>query len=160
MQFTVHVHYIMYSHVHITLFCVLLFIYNTHSYVQSWIDRREVQSERANLTILFDRYIPPCLEASRTNFKKITPVSEISMVQTLCYLLEALLTPENAPPDSSKELYEIYFVFAAVWAFGGSMFQDQVNNKCINFSYNVYFSSNVTCTCTIRNKNLIFFVVG
>lgn len=105
------------------LFFVVVFLFR---YVQSWIDHRDVQSERANLTILFDRYIPPCLETLRTNFKKITPVSEISMIQTLCYLLEALLTPENTPPDSSKELYELYFVFAAVWAFGGSMFQDQV----------------------------------
>ena len=48
------------------------------------------------------------------------------MIQTLCYLLEALLTPENTPPDSNKEVYETYFVFAAVWAFGGAMFQDQV----------------------------------
>lgn len=85
-----------------------------------------MQSEKANLTILFDRYIPPCLETLRSRFKKITPISEISMIQTLCYLLETLLTPDNAPPDSSKELYEIYFVFAAVWAFGGAMFQDQV----------------------------------
>ena len=101
-------------------------MYSLFSFVQSWIDKREVQSERANLTILFDRYIPPCLEALRSRFKKITPVSEISMIQTLCYLLESLLTPENTPPDSYKELYEIYFVFAAVWAFGGAMFQDQV----------------------------------
>lgn len=49
------------------------------------------------------------------------------MIQTLCYLLEALLTPENTPPDTAKEIYEFYFVFAAVWAFGGSMFQDQVS---------------------------------
>lgn len=48
------------------------------------------------------------------------------MVQTLCYLLECLLTPENTPPDCAKELYELYFVFAAVWAFGGALFQDQV----------------------------------
>ena len=99
-----------------------------YRYVQSWIDKREVQSEKANLTILFDRYIPPCLETLRHRFKKITPVSESSMIQTLCYLLEALLTPENTPPDSNKEVYEIYFVFAAVWAFGGAMFQDQVNS--------------------------------
>lgn len=103
----------------------------THSdclfrYVQSWIDGREIRSERANLLILFDRYIPTCLETLRTRFKKITPITDISMIQTLCYLLEALLTPENTPPDTAKEVYELYFVFAAVWAFGGSMFQDQV----------------------------------
>lgn len=98
-------------------------------YVQSWIDGREVQSEKANLTILFDRYIPTCLETLRTRFKKITPITDISMIQTLCYLLDTLLTPENTPPDTAKDVYELYFVFAAVWAFGGSMFQDQVR-KC------------------------------
>lgn len=92
----------------------------------SWIDKREVQSEKANLTILFDRYVPPCLDSLRHRFKKITPVSEQSMIQTLCYLLEALLTPANTPPDCPKEWYELYFVFAAVWAFGGSMYEDQV----------------------------------
>ena len=51
------------------------------------------------------------------------------MVQSLCYLLETLLTPENTPPDSHKDTYELYFVFAAVWAFGGSMFQDQVKSQ-------------------------------
>lgn len=34
--------------------------------VSSWIDRREIQSERANLTILFDKYLPPCLDTLRT----------------------------------------------------------------------------------------------
>ena len=115
-----------------------------YRFVQSWIDRREVQSEKANLTILFDRYVPPCLETLRLNFKKITPISEISMIQTLCYLLEALLTLDNTPPDSSKELYELYFVFAAIWAFGGSMFQDQVQCACTCTLYSMVCR---TCTC-------------
>ncbi|MEQ2194119.1 hypothetical protein XENOCAPTIV_023743 [Xenoophorus captivus] len=58
-------------------------------------------------------------------FKKIIPIPEQSVVQMLCYVLECLLTPENTPPDSSKDLYELYFVFAAIWAFGGALFQDQ-----------------------------------
>lgn len=66
------------------------------------------------------------MRLSLLRFKKIIPIPEQSMVQMLCYLLECLLTPENTPPDCAKELYELYFVFAAVWAFGGAMFQDQV----------------------------------
>ena len=97
--------------------------------MSSWIDAREVQSEKANLQILFDKYVPVCLDTLRVRFKKITPVPDITMVTTLCYLLECLLTPANTPPDCNKELYELYFVFAAVWAFGGAMFQDQVNVK-------------------------------
>ncbi|NXA70989.1 DYH9 protein, partial [Mohoua ochrocephala] len=102
--------------------------------VSSWIDRREVQSERANLTILFDKYLPVCLDTLRTRFKKIIPIPEQSMVQMLCYLLECLLVEENTPPDCPKELYELYFVFAAVWAFGGSMFQDQLVDYRAEFS--------------------------
>lgn len=108
------------------IFLKIFFVFVYFSYVQSWIDRREVQSEKANLQILFDKYVPSCLDTLRMRFKKITPIVDISMIQMLCYLLEVLLTPDNTPPDSSKELYELYFVFASIWAFGGSMFQDQV----------------------------------
>lgn len=94
--------------------------------VSSWIERRKVQSEKANLTILFDKYLPTCLDKLRFGFKRITPVPEITLIQTILYLLECLLTEKSTPPDSPKELYELYFVFACFWAFGGAMFQDQV----------------------------------
>ena len=98
------------------------------SYVSSWIDTREVQSERANLTILFDKYVPLCLETMKFRFKKITPIADISHLQMLCYLLECMLVPENTPPDCPKEWYELYFVFCIVWAFGGCLFQDQASH--------------------------------
>ena len=99
-------------------------------YVSSWIETREVQSERANLTILFDKYVPTCLDTMKVRFKKITPIADISHLQMLCFLLECMLTPENTPPDTSKEVYELYFVFCCVWAFGGCLFQDQVSLRC------------------------------
>ncbi|XP_066487525.1 dynein axonemal heavy chain 11 [Tiliqua scincoides] len=103
-------------------------------YVASWIETRSHQSEKANLTILFDKYVPPCLDQLRTNFKTITPIPENSMVQTLCSLLDCLLTPENVPLDGPRDLYEIYFAFACVWAFGGALFQDQLSNYQVEFS--------------------------
>lgn len=66
------------------------------------------------------------LPAPLCRFKKIIPVPEQSMIQMLCYLLECLLTKEAVPADCPKEIYELYFVFAAIWAFGSSMVQDQV----------------------------------
>ncbi|XP_037537274.1 dynein heavy chain 11, axonemal [Nematolebias whitei] len=104
------------------------------SYVASWIDTRQAQSERANLTILFDKYVPYCLEQVRCNLKTITPIPENSMVQTLCSLLDCLLTEDNTPADSPRELYELYFVFACVWAFGGALFQDHLNDYRSEFS--------------------------
>ncbi|XP_038934021.1 dynein axonemal heavy chain 11 isoform X4 [Rattus norvegicus] len=103
-------------------------------YVASWIDRRRHQSEKANLTILFDKYIPVCLEKLRTSFKAITSVPESSLVQTICTLLECLLTPENIPSDSPKETYEVYFVFACVWTFGGTLLRDQLSDYQADFS--------------------------
>ncbi|XP_004857611.1 dynein heavy chain 9, axonemal isoform X1 [Heterocephalus glaber] len=102
--------------------------------VISWIDQREIQTERANLTILFDKYLPTCLDTLRTRFKKIIPVPEQTMVQMVCHLLECLLTKEDIPADCPKEIYELYFVFAAIWAFGGAVVQDQLVDYRAEFS--------------------------
>uniref|UniRef100_A0A3P8V3P1 Dynein axonemal heavy chain 11 n=1 Tax=Cynoglossus semilaevis TaxID=244447 RepID=A0A3P8V3P1_CYNSE len=103
-------------------------------YVASWIDQRERLTERAHLTILFEKYVPRCLEKMRNNFKTITPIPEHSMVQTLCTLLDCLLTPENIPSDSPRELYETYFTFTCIWAFGGALCQDQLCDHRLEFS--------------------------
>ncbi|XP_061032339.1 dynein axonemal heavy chain 9 [Eubalaena glacialis] len=102
--------------------------------VNSWIDKREIQTERASLPFLFDKYLPACLDTLRTRFKKIIPIPEQSMVQMLCHLLECLLTDEDIPADCPKETCELYFVFAAIWAFGGAMVQDQLVDDRAEFS--------------------------
>ncbi|XP_041975803.1 dynein beta chain, ciliary [Aricia agestis] len=103
-------------------------------YVTSWIETRKVPAEKSNLVILFDKYIPPCLETVRNRFKKITPIAEMAHIQMLCHLLDCLLVPENTPPDCPKDWHDIYFVFACVWAFGSAMFQDT------NVDYRIEFS--------------------
>ena len=72
---------------------------------------------------MFDKYINTALfDAMKMKFKKITPIPENSHIQMLCYLLECLLTKEhNVQADSPKEVIELFFVFAAVWAFGGCL---------------------------------------
>ncbi|XP_035799351.2 dynein axonemal heavy chain 11 [Amphiprion ocellaris] len=103
-------------------------------YVASWIDQRERQTERAHLTILFEKYVPRCLEQMKNTFKTITPIPENSMVQTLCTFLDCLLTPENIPSESPREIYETYFTFACIWAFGGALCQDQLHDYRVEFS--------------------------
>ncbi|GLH11962.1 uncharacterized protein GBIM_16656, partial [Gryllus bimaculatus] len=93
-------------------------------YVSTWLESRKNSSEKSNLIALFDKYIPSCIECMRIRFKKITPIPEISHIQMLCHLLECLLVPANISAECPKEWIEIYFVFACVWAFGASMFQD------------------------------------
>ena len=103
-------------------------------FVNSWIDGLESPGQKSNLMILFERYVPPCLDALRMRFKTITPMTEWSMVNTLCKMLEVLLTPANTPEGCPKEDYELYFVWAAVWAFGGTMFKDQLVDYREEFS--------------------------
>ncbi|NWV39884.1 DYH17 protein, partial [Grantiella picta] len=94
--------------------------------VASWIETRTEKGEKAALMVLFDKYLPPCLEKLKSSFKTITPVPEITAIQTVLSLLECFLTPKNVPPDSPREDYELYFVFACAWAFGAALFQDQL----------------------------------
>jgi len=95
-------------------------------YVTSWIDTRDHTTEKASLVVLFEKYVPVCIDALKTKFKIITPVPEITHIQMLCTLLECLLTPTNCPPDTIRDVYETYFVFACLWAFGSATFQDHV----------------------------------
>uniref|UniRef100_A0A672GEB4 Dynein axonemal heavy chain 11 n=1 Tax=Salarias fasciatus TaxID=181472 RepID=A0A672GEB4_SALFA len=103
-------------------------------FVASWIDQRRCQTERAHLTILFEKYVPRCLERMKHNFKTVTPITENCMVQTLCTFLDCLLTPEHISSDSPREIYETYFVFACIWAFGGALSQDQLYDYRVEFS--------------------------
>lgn len=103
-------------------------------YVQSWLDQREDISEKSSLTVLFDRYVNTCLDALNSGRFKRAKVENFSMVQTLCSILESLLTPLNTPKGCDKEWFEIYFVFASVWAFGGSLLQDQLVDYRVEFS--------------------------
>jgi dynein heavy chain len=116
----------------------ILFINSTdlgwNPYVQSWLEKREDTAEKTNLAVLFDRYVNPCLEVLRSGKFKMAAVEEFSMIMALCNILEGLLTVTNTPKGCDKEWFELYFVFAAVWAFGGCIFQDQMVDYRNEFS--------------------------
>jgi dynein heavy chain len=103
-------------------------------FVASWIEKRESSTEKANFTILFDKYIPTLIEVNKNRFRKITPIPEITHIELLCNLLDCLVTPESCPSDCPKEWYETYFVFATIWAFGSATFQDQLLDHRVDFS--------------------------
>lgn len=54
-------------------------------------------------------------------------LSHTYLLQKLCSVLDCLLTPEKVPMDCPRELEEMYFIFACIWAFGGVLSQDQVS---------------------------------
>ncbi|KAJ7428444.1 hypothetical protein BTVI_00587 [Pitangus sulphuratus] len=67
--------------------------------VSSWIDGREIESERANLTILFDKYLPVCLDTLRTRYHLEQGLTQRSPAQlhwdcALCNVCPVFLSPE------------------------------------------------------------------
>lgn len=83
------------------------------SYVKSWIKKCQFDAERSGLLQgYFDKYIEPTFFHLRKAFVYIIPVVEISMVTSICKLLEAILAKFEV-----KGL-EMVFVFACVWSIG------------------------------------------
>ena len=116
-------------------------------YTTSWIesrtgdnsnaeDKEEIvghQTERTHLSILMDKYIPSCLEVMRTRFKTVVPLPEICHLQILCRLLDSLLL-DNISAESPREVYDLIFDFACVWAFGSALSSDPGSNVRWEFS--------------------------
>jgi dynein heavy chain len=95
-------------------------------YVQTWIEGFNDQKVQTWLDQLFDAYVVPTIDMIRKEkWKHITPIRDFAMVQVICRILEGLLTPENCPPGSEKEVYEAYFQFACVWGIGGGFSSDK-----------------------------------
>eukprot|EP01028_Stygiella_incarcerata_P003513 TRINITY_DN1708_c0_g1_i1.p1 TRINITY_DN1708_c0_g1~~TRINITY_DN1708_c0_g1_i1.p1 ORF type:complete len:4499 (-),score=1316.34 TRINITY_DN1708_c0_g1_i1:2775-16271(-) len=102
-------------------------------YIQSWIDKREDSVERSHMTVLVDKYIAPTLVHVRRFFRSVIPITDMCYIETICRLLDYLLQ-NVVPGETDKEIYELYFVFACVWAFGGSLTVKD------NVDYRVLFS--------------------
>ena len=103
-------------------------------YVTSWVETREDQKEKATLTLLFDKYIPICIEIVNKRFRTITPIPSICYIQILCKLLEALILPKNIGKEPTEAIYELWFVFALVWSFGSALFHDGSTDYKAEFS--------------------------
>lgn len=73
------------------------------------------------LSEMFDKYIPDTIFEMVKSYRHITPLSTMNFVSTLTNILEGVLKPENLSNKAEQGLFEMYFVFAAIWAFGGGL---------------------------------------
>lgn len=78
--------------------------------------------------MLFDRYVSVALKATQAQFKYSVPMLNFNKVQTLVNLLTALLTEQNVDKETPLAVYENYFIFCCIWAFGGALFQDATHD--------------------------------
>ena len=95
------------------------------SFALCWVNTMTHLKEESRkiLRELFDRYVPPTLEYIAKNLKHIVNIVTFNMVQTLCYILQGLLTAKVIPDEKASDeyLFEQFFVFASVWAFGSAL---------------------------------------
>ncbi|MEW5298846.1 MAG: hypothetical protein WDW36_001923 [Sanguina aurantia] len=112
--------------------------------VQSWIKRvvapyaerakwKDPQQPQAWLRGMFERYIPPTIFEMKRSFSHITPLATMNFLTTLVNILEGCLKPENLSNKADAGMFEMYFVFALVWAFGGALCEKDGINYRRNF---------------------------
>ncbi|XP_030369376.1 dynein beta chain, ciliary [Scaptodrosophila lebanonensis] len=114
-------------------------------YVSSWLETRVDIIERGILTTLFEKYFPTIIVRHR-EFRRITPISDMAMIQMTCHLLECLLDtgcatdarggPGASNPhtlhhgershESAELALETIFVYVTMWSFGSALHQDQI----------------------------------
>ena len=87
--------------------------YQWKSYVKSWLNQMPYDAERKKeLQGYFDQYIEESFSHIRRNFKYLIPQVEISMVTSLCKLLESILK------NPAVKGLAFVFVFCCVWCLG------------------------------------------
>ena len=105
-------------------------------YVKSWIQNREIESERLHLTALFGKYIPKVFDFLWKNLKSIVPIPDISKAQHLTYILEGMIgngeeffqNSKQIGSDQANLLLEIIFVYSMIWSCAGSLASDRHND--------------------------------
>ena len=103
-------------------------------FIDSWIADRSDDFEKSLLPSLFNDIVPKALDIiADKSLETLSPTSTISMIQTLCYLLEGTL---KAMPKQTKakESIESVFLFCSIWAFGGLLSVDRSNDSKKKFS--------------------------
>ncbi|EDV95038.1 GH23822 [Drosophila grimshawi] len=118
-------------------------------FVSSWLETRVNMIERGILTTLFEKYFPSLMQKQH-DFRRITPITDMAMIQMTCHLLECLLDSDQADDDTgrgggkhlginshtlhhgelsheSAELaLETIFVYVTMWSFGSALHQDTI----------------------------------
>jgi len=95
-------------------------------FVKSWVENKfEAADEREFFLALFEKYLSKLGVVKRKEVEELVPISEFNGVQSLCKLLDALLTPANgldraADADGYFALCEKWFTFCLTWSMGAT----------------------------------------
>ena len=102
-------------------------------YIASWIQQREIESEKQMLTKLFEEYGERTYHQVSRNLKTIVPLPKINYAMSTAYILEGILgngesfaqKVRQIGQEDGAKLLEMYFMYAVVWGAGGSLTSDK-----------------------------------
>ena len=88
-------------------------------HLQSWFDKKKMAS---TITPLLDKYVQRCIDWVMKEGVTCLPQTEFSLVRQLCAYVDLLLKKEQTASGVGNEREaEHWFVFACIWAFGGTL---------------------------------------
>nr|XP_054773560.1 dynein axonemal heavy chain 10-like [Lytechinus pictus] len=96
---------------------------------QRWVNARTNKAEQQDLTRLFEKYVPGCLDMilegvtdgkQGEKLKMIVPLTALNLVNQLSRMLDALLVKELGESD----VLECYFLEALYWSLGAALLED------------------------------------
>eukprot|EP00916_Digyalum_oweni_P005776 GHVL01010034.1.p1 GENE.GHVL01010034.1~~GHVL01010034.1.p1 ORF type:complete len:2742 (+),score=421.27 GHVL01010034.1:35-8227(+) len=103
------------------------------SYVKSWLLRMKDAWSSETILLLerlfFEKYAPKTLQFIARQCKLMVPIVDISMMSSLCDMLESLLADQPEP-----SALEYWFCFCIVWACGGCITETDNTNYRKKFS--------------------------
>lgn len=112
-------------------------------FVDSWMAKYKKTDEHANnaFTLAFQQYIPDSFVDDMHSRETVCPMVDISYVQSLCCMIDAQYynlynttkelsdhmkqLKEAGSEDDIKQIYEGFFIFAFMWAFGASLTEER-----------------------------------
>lgn len=103
------------------------------SMVQSWISKtmplyaakakwKDPAQPQQWMQDLFDKYCPATIFEIKRAYDHITPLNTMNFVTALVNILEGCLMLDNSITNKADQpLFELLFVFAIIWSFGGAL---------------------------------------
>eukprot|EP00884_Botryococcus_braunii_P010094 jgi/Botrbrau1/19086/Bobra.0077s0003.2 len=70
---------------------------------------------------LVQKYVPATITEFRKSYSSMCPLNAMNYVSTLLSILEGILRPDTLSNRAEQPAFEMAFVFACVWAFGGAL---------------------------------------
>jgi dynein heavy chain, axonemal len=116
-------------------------------YFESWLNKYKNGKQKDEnaynvFSLALTQYINDTFMDTNKNYSHIAPVCEMGQVVSLCTIIDDLYQQlhtikaqhdmmkkykEDQKDDEIKQIYEAFFIFAGMWAYGASLDEDKLS---------------------------------